>query len=139
MDSKLIRKGAAGILITVLLCFTGVFASFANTEETADAAEAETQGPKVESSITSCLINPDKKSVTVKVTSSGDMTGTDGVLYLVEQKPYQKDLEGRLDYAGAAAFGTEVTYQFPLNKGTADDRLYSRFVAAVWDGASRII
>ena len=100
MDSKLIRKGAAGILITVLLCFTGVFASFASTEETADAAEAETQGPKVESSITSCLINPDKKSVTVKVTSSGDMTGTDGVLYLVEQKPYQKDLEGRLDYAG---------------------------------------
>lgn len=138
MDSKLIRKGAAGILITVLLCFTGVFASFASTEETADAAEAETQGPKVESSITSCLINPDKKSVTVKVTSSGDMTGTDGVLYLVEQKPYQKDLEGRLDYAGAAAFGTEVTYQFPLNKGTADDRLYSRFVAAVWDGTKYI-
>ena len=133
MDSKMIRKGAAGILATVLLCFTGVFASFASAD-TETAENAETQGPKVESSITSCLINPDKKSVTVKVTSSGDMTGTDGVLYLVEQKPYQKNLEGRLDYAGAASFGTEVTYQFPLNEGTAEDRLYSRFVVAVWDG-----
>ena len=65
MDSKMIRKGAAGILATVLLCFTGVFASFASAD-TETAENAETQGPKVESSITSCLINPDKKSVTVR-------------------------------------------------------------------------
>ena len=49
MDSKMIRRGAAGILATVLLCFTGVFASFASAD-TETAENAETQGPKVESS-----------------------------------------------------------------------------------------
>ena len=51
MDSKMIRRGAAGILATVLLYFTGVFASFASVD-TETSENAETQGPKVESSIT---------------------------------------------------------------------------------------
>lgn len=135
MRKKIIRRGAAGALFAALLCCTGAFASFADTTA-AGATEAaqEEAGPDVTSSITSCLVNPDKTSVTVTVTSSGTGSGTDGMLYLVEERPYQKNLDGRLDYVGAEPLSANITYQFSLNKGTSDDRLYSKFVAAVWDG-----
>lgn len=142
MNHKKIGKGIAGILLMASMCLMGTSVLWADTANTADAASAagtaEEKKPAVESTITSCLVNPDKTSVTVKAVTEGDMTGTDGMLYLVEQQPYQKDLNGRTDYAGAKPFGKEVTYSFSLNQGTKDDRLYSRFVVAVWDGEKYI-
>ncbi len=140
MNYRKIQRGAAAALMTFAMCCAGVSASWASVEtESETSAEAVEQGPAVEAAITSCLINSDKSTVTVKVNSSGDMTGTDGMIYLVEQKPYQKNLDGRLDYVGASApTGAEMTFHFPLNRNTGDDRLYSRFVVAVWDGTKYI-
>ena len=42
-------------------------------------------------SVLSCEL--DKNNVTVQVSSSANMEGTDGVLYLVELQPYQNSLE----------------------------------------------
>lgn len=141
MGYKKIQKGMATALLALSMCLVGVSSSRADNtltgNNTQTGTEAE-QGPKVEAAITSCLINGDKTSVTVKALVNGDMTGTDGVLYLVEQKPYQKNLEGRVDYVGKSSMASEVTYQFSLNRNSADDRLYSRFVIAVWDGQKYI-
>lgn len=122
-----IRKRITGMFFAVFLCLAGAFSSLAD--------EGAVQ---VSAAINSCLINDDKTTVTVSASSSGEMTGTDGVLYLVEMQPYQTNLDGRTDYAASSAPGDSVTFTFPLNYGTAQDRLYSKFVIAVWDGSKYI-
>lgn len=62
----------------------------------------------------------------------------DNYLYLFEQKPYQRDLKGRTDYIGWITKGDPLHFSVPLNKDSADDRLYSSFVVAVFDGTEYI-
>ncbi len=127
MKERKISRAVFGLFTAAFLCCASAFVSLAE----ADAA-------KIQATIQSCLINSDKNSVTVQADSNADMTGTDGVLYLVELQPYQNNLAGRTDYAASSAPGNKVTFTFPLNRNTAQDRLYSKFVIAVWDGTKYI-
>lgn len=120
-------KAVTGLLAAAFLCLSSAFVSLADVGEKG-----------VQADIQSCLINSDQTNVTVTVTGNMDMTGTDGVLYLVEMQPYQTNLAGRTDFAASAAPGQTVTFTFPLNRNTAQDRLYSKFVVAVWDGTKYI-
>ena len=88
--------------------------------------------------IESCLVNSDQTTVTVKVSNHAPVEGTDGVLYLVELQPYQDNLDGRTDYAAMASSGSSASFTFSLNRNTLKDRLYSKFVVAVWDGTKYI-
>ena len=63
----------------------------------------------------------------------------DNYLYLFEMKPYERSLEGRSDYCGWVTKGDEIAFELPLNYGTAQDRLYSSFVVAVYDGSKYTI
>lgn len=120
-------RAIAGMLSAAFLCCASAFVSL-----------AEVDAAGVQATIQSCVVNSDKNSVTVQVSSNANMEGTDGVLYLVELQPYQKNLEGRTDYAASSAPGASATFTFPLNRNMVNDRLYSKFVVAVWDGTKYI-
>lgn len=122
-----IGRAMAGLFAAVFLCCASAFVSLAAVEANG-----------IQGAIYSCQVNSDKNNVTVVAGSMGDMGGTDGVLYLVELQPYQNNLDGRTDYAASAAPGSKVTFTFPLNRNTDQDRLYSKFVLAVWDGTKYI-
>lgn len=117
--------------------------------ETADAAAVETQAesqaakpaPTEFAHITSCEVTGGNQ-----VSIKGQMEGSwsdpayyDNYLYLFEMKPYQRDLKGRTDYAAWITKGDELSFQLPLNHGTQEDRLYSSFVVAVYDGSEYTI
>lgn len=71
------------------------------------------------------------KTVQVTVTTNGDMSGTDGKVYLFSLLPYESGLSGRSDYLAEAEAKEQLNFSVPLNRGSADDKLYSAFVAAV--------
>ena len=123
MKKTKIGRVFTGLLAAGFLCCASAFVSLAEEVFTDDQAV-----------IQSCLINSDLTSVTVKVSSHAPAEGTDGILYLVELQPYQNSLEGRTDYAAKASLGDSAAFTFSLNRNTLQDRLYSRFVVAVWDG-----
>ena len=58
----------------------------------------------------------------------------DNYWYLFELQPYQDTLEGRNDYCGWITKGDALSFDIALNLGTEQNRLYSRFVVAVYDG-----
>ncbi len=108
--------------------------------ETADAVAAaapvEKPAPSEFAHILSCRIEGGNEIVI-----EGQMEGTwsdptfyDNYLYLFEMKPYQRDLKGRSDYAAWITKGDALSFRLPLNHGTENDRLYSSFVVAVFDG-----
>ena len=135
-----------------LCCMAAVFAgagSVTAMAETADAATVETQAesqaakpaPTEFAHITSCEVTGGNQ-----VSIKGQMEGSwsdpayyDNYLYLFEMKPYQRDLKGRTDYAAWITKGDELSFQLPLNHGTQEDRLYSSFVVAVYDGSEYTI
>jgi len=106
------------------------------------AVEAETEPVKPEPTeyahITKCAIQGRNQ-----IAIEGEMKGTwsdpafyDNYLYLFELKPYQDSLEGRSDYTAWITKGDALSFTLPLNYGTEEDRLYSKFVVAVFDGTS---
>lgn len=117
----------------------GTAADGAAEAGTGSGAAAETipakTAPTEFAHIYECYISGDQ------VVLDGQMEGTfsdpnyyDNYLYLFEQKPYQRSLEGRSDYIGWITKGDALHFSVPLNHGTAEDRLYSSFVVAVYDG-----
>ena len=88
--------------------------------------------------ITSCKITGDKQNIEIAFTSSGDAAGTDGNVYVFEMQPYEEELGGRRDFAASAAALGSTSVTIPLNLGTAQDRLYSKFQLAVYDGTQFI-
>lgn len=135
-------KGAAVLLGAAFLCAAGGGAAFADNTGTAAAAEAaeetaaeeslEAEEPQVktEMAISSCLITGGNK-IQIEASGNGDMENTDGYLYLFELKPYEDAIGERTDYAAWANGGASASFSLDLNRGTAQDRLYSRFVVAV--------
>ena len=85
---------------------------------------------KTEMAISSCLITGGNK-IQIEASGNGDMENTDGYLYLFELKPYEDAIGERTDYAAWANGGASASFSLDLNRGTAQDRLYSRFVVAV--------
>ena len=126
-----ITKAAAALAVCLLSLGTAAPA-WAEEEPT-----EETQEQKIEiqasADITSCKIGNDKNTVTINAVSQGDMTGTDGRFYLFEMKPYEDEIGSRRDFL-ASGEGNSFTWTTSLDHGSADDKLYSKFVVAVYDG-----
>ena len=85
--------------------------------------------------ISSCTITADKSNVTINFSSSGDAAGTDGQVYVFALKPYESEA-GTENMVGQAAAGASGQVTVPLNLGTSQDRLYSKFVLGVFNGTS---
>ena len=135
MKRQLFKGGKALALAAALLCTTaslGGFMAYGATAQGADQAAA----PAVAGQITSCRITADKQNVEIGLAGSGNAAGTDGYIYVFEMQPYEDELGGRKDYIASAPALGATTVSVPLNLGTAQDKLYSRFVLAVFDGAS---
>ena len=137
MKVKILGRSLAGFLTAAMLCCSAAFVSLAeeNMNQQVGTGQVFTDTQAV---IQSCLIGADKNTVTIKVSNQAPVEGTDGVLYLVELQPYHNSLEGRTDYLSSAAPASSVTFTFPLARNSASDRLYSKFVVAVWDGTKYI-
>lgn len=104
------------------------------------AAAAQASGEAVipqptESVGISCLIEGNEVVISGGV--SGDRSDPayyDNYLYLFELQPYQDSISGRTDYSGWITKGEELSFRLPLNYGTSEDRLFSKFVIAVYNG-----
>lgn len=119
---------------------TDAFAAEMSAEWNMDGSEIieepEIPAPTEFAHILNCTIQQ-----TNRIAVSGELKGSwsdptyyDEYLYLFELQPYEDNLEGRTNYCGKVkkaetfAFGLSLT---PTNK---TDRLYSKFVVAVYDG-----
>lgn len=109
-------------------------------ETTAETAAETTEAPAKPAPtefahIYECAISGDQIVIDGQMEGSfSDPAYYDNYLYLFEQKPYQRDLKGRTDYAAWITKGDALHFSIPLNHGTQSDRLYSSFVVAVYDG-----
>lgn len=121
----------------------GVLSARASTDngQPAETTAAETTEapakpvPTEFAHIYECAISGDQIVIDGKMEGSfSDPAYYDNYLYLFEQKPYQRDLKGRTDYAAWITKGDALHFSIPLNHGTQSDRLYSSFVVAVYDG-----
>ena len=115
------------------------------TAETTAETAAETMEAPVKPAPTEfahiyeCAISGDQIVIDGQMEGSfSDSAYYDNYLYLFEQKPYQRDLKGRTDYAAWITKGDALHFSIPLNYGTQSDRLYSSFVVAVYDGEEYI-
>ena len=113
-------------------------------ETTAETAAETTEAPAKPAPtefahIYECAISGDQIVIDGQMEGSfSDPAYYDNYLYLFEQKPYQRDLKGRTDYAAWITKGDALHFSIPLNYGTQSDRLYSSFVVAVYDGEEYI-
>ena len=119
------RRGLMGMLLGAALFLT----AFGLFGRTAWAAEGLT------GFISSCTITADKSNVAISFSSSGDAAGTDGQVYVFALKPYESEA-GTENMVGQAAAGASGQVTVPLNLGTSQDRLYSKFVLGVFNGTS---
>ena len=123
MYIKWLQKGRAILLAAAIVAGT----AFMSTG-TAYAAVSLT------GSISGCAIASDKNNITISLSSGGDAAGTDGNVYVFELQPYEKAIGTRTDYIASATAGSGTSVNVALNLGKADDRLYSKFVLAAYDG-----
>ena len=141
MKRTIFKRGKMFALAAALLCSTAALGStyaYADTaQDQAAQAAAQDQAfvPAVSGQITSCKITGDKQNIEIGFSSSGDAAGTDGKIYIFEMQPFEDEIGSRRDYAASAAALGSTSVTIPLNLGTPQDRLYSRFVLAVYDGA----
>ncbi len=84
--------------------------------------------------IAQCIISGGNQ-VTVVAAVSG-VTSDDGNLYLFEMKPYQNTIAGRSDFCAVSPNAATVTFVTTLDQGTANSKLYSKFVVAAIQGGA---
>ena len=132
--------------LAVFALAAAVLSGIGNIESRADVvpavaketgtAEPVKPAPAEFAHITSCAIGGDGQIAVdgVMEGSWSDPAFYDNYLYLFELKPYEDDLTGRSDYIGWITKGDALSFRVPLNLGTEEDRLYSKFVVAVFDG-----
>lgn len=87
-------------------------------------------------SITSCRIDGSKTRVVVKAKASSKVAGSDGKYYLFALQPYQSSVKsGTKPEAKINAKSGSLSFQCPLDAGTKNSKLYSKFVVAVKKGS----
>lgn len=132
------KMGAWALLAAGLVAVNSVN-SFADQPETAAQEAVQKPAPTEQVALTSCLIDNGQIKIAGGVEGGwSDPAYYDNYLYLFELQPYQDDLTGRTDYAAWITKGDPVTFTQPLNLGTESDKLYSKFMVAVYDGESYI-
>ena len=88
-----------------------------------------------ESAVLSCLIDGTNVKIMGEVSGSGSDSGVyDNYWYLFELQPYEDGIGGRTDYVMRWRKGESICTSLPLGFKTSADRLYSKFVLAVYDG-----
>ncbi len=102
----------------------------------------EPQAPSERVTWSACYI--DNGNVVIEGSLSGGITpadtlmGQDPNLYLLALDPYDDDVtDNRYTDSLPKAEGS-VSFRIPLNYGTADSRLYKKFIACIWDGTKYI-
>jgi hypothetical protein len=126
------KKILTGILLSALSlsAFTGVRPAYADETAAVQTEQAVAKTPTEKVTLNASITN--KSSVRVTGSLSGTPSGEDSKLYLFELQPYEDSVEGRKDpFASVKENGT-IDFTLPLNEGTSDTKLYSKFVAAVW-------
>ncbi|MFR5602120.1 MAG: DUF5722 domain-containing protein [Lachnospiraceae bacterium] len=137
-NMKWAKVGGWSLLAVLLIAWNMKNTQVAFGAQETVAAEAESQAEAVVepgewTTISSCVTD----GTNVKVTGTNEGTSPapyDDYLYLFELKPYQDYIDDRTDYCAWIKKGSDVSFSVPLYKGTEKDRLYSRFVVAVFDG-----
>ena len=133
----ILKKCHIGRLAAVVLAATSMM-GMGSIQSLADtAAQGTAQAAPTEfAHILSCGIEGGNQ-----IALRGQMEGTwsdpahyDNYLYLFELQPYQDDIGNRTDYLAWITKGDALSFDVPLNLGTAEDRMYSKFVVAVFDG-----
>lgn len=135
----------AGILFSMnmgvdLLAWASVGETVAETTAAGETlAEGETLAPVIPEPTEKGTLSASISGGDIKIT--GTVTGAvsdpayyDNYLYLFEMQPYEDDLGERTNYSAWLTKGDRISFTQPLNFGTSEDKLYSKFVLAVYDG-----
>lgn len=104
-------------LCMVFVCFMSMTATAAGT-----------------ATISQCIISGGNQ-ITVVAAADG-VPSEDGNLYLFEMKPYQSSISGRADFCAVTPNAPTVTFVTTLDQGTANSKLYSKFVVAAVQGGA---
>lgn len=131
MMKQNVGKYVIGLLGAVVLMAAGPARVYAEPEATAAAAEVPVI--VVRANLNSCYITSDKQYIQIDGTYDGEMTGTDGNFYLFELQPYETGIGGRTDYVQQIGHGNALSAHVALNWSSSPDRVYNRFIVAVWD------
>ncbi len=118
--TKRISNNIFLILAALIFSLAFAFNAFADTSTTA--------------SIDSCLIEADKNNIRISGSTNQLTEGTDGKLYFFELTPYENTIEGKTDYVHAENLGAGFNFTIPSNYSSSPDRIYNKFVAAIYDG-----
>ena len=131
------------LLLAALICMAAVPARvYASAPEqtvlegeAAASQEADTKPVIEEKASLSCTTDGSNVNITASVSGPApDPAVFDNYWYLFELQPYEDELKDRTNYTAWWTRGDKVSYSLPLNFGTSSDRLYSKFVLAVYDG-----
>lgn len=147
-DLKYLKHAAMLTCVAAVLTGLSGICAFAEiTSATVEGTHAmeepqpsEIPTPSEFAHITECYLNTDGQIVIDgrMEGSWSDLAYYDNYLYLFELKPYQTDLKDRTDYCAWITKGDSLHFQLSLNKGTKEDRLYSHFMIAVFNGTEYI-
>lgn len=101
----------------------------------AAAAAGEAALVPTERGTLSCTTDKTNVNITGQVTGAvSDPAVFDNYWYLFEMQPYEDELGSRTDYAAWWTKGDAISCSFPLGFGTSSDKLYNKYVLAVFDG-----
>lgn len=139
---NMIKKAVMLLLTLIGLLSLCIFVSYASTET--KPAVIGTQPPEhifTETAVLSqAVITNDRTKINIKGTVSGERSTEDTRLFLFELKPYENNIGNRNDYIKAIDNSKDINITLDLLEGSADTRLYSKFVLAVLhDGMYREI
>ena len=141
---RCLRTAAAVLVLAAALMGTGYNRAWADANNgilTVDTEAAQSEEPVIPAPtefahITKCAIEHSNRIVI-----SGEVKGTwsdpafyDDYLYLFELQPYEDNLDGRTNYCGRIKKGDALSFSLSLTPTNKEDRLYSKFVVAVYDG-----
>lgn len=137
--SRQLRMGVCAVMGAALGTFAGFCVSmpataYAAQATTAAEAAAGITAPTENVVVSSCVITETKDTVRYTGYNYGAVSGADNRFYMFEIQPYQDGISGRTDYVAAINKAENVVFEVPLNYGRGDNRLYSSFVIAVFDG-----
>lgn len=118
-------KTVGWVLLAAILCLLNLGTAYAEPAAVTEQVQ-----------ITSCVIT-DGGNVQVTAVNTGTISGEDNHFYLKELKPYEDSVQ-TAGYVQAVEKGNEMVFTFPLNAGTGDSCLYSKFVVTVWDGSNYV-
>lgn len=136
MVKKRLLHLSALVLVLFACMGAGKCQAWADGEEVLAEEEIVIPAPTEFAHILNCTIEQ-----TNRIVISGEVKGSwsdpefyDDYLYLFELQPYEDGLEGRTDYCGKVKKTGTFSFGLSLTPANRQDRIYSKFVAAVYDG-----